>query len=138
MDLMPLGVFGRAEEGPAMIVAPAPVMPETTKPMPSRGSSMDEPPGLIEIVLMDCDGGVIRRFIQVEDNLSIQNVRDPLLRSHTRLTSAIAGRPLTRPWALSAAPARRDHRCHRRNGHCLGPMRLVYRPGLTPAIPGSG
>ena len=49
MEFMPLGVFGRAEdEGPAMIAAPA---PETTKSAPSRSSSMDERPGLIEIDL---------------------------------------------------------------------------------------
>jgi transposase len=52
MEFMPLGVFGRAEdEGPAMIAAPAPVTPEPTKLAPSRGSSMDGRPGLIEIDL---------------------------------------------------------------------------------------
>ena len=52
VEFMPLGVFGRAEdEGPAMIAAPAPVTPEPSKPTPSRGSSMDERPGLIEIDL---------------------------------------------------------------------------------------
>ena len=52
MDFMPLGVFGRAkDEGPAMIAAPVPVTPEPSKPTPSRGSSMDERPGLIEIDL---------------------------------------------------------------------------------------
>ncbi len=52
MEFMPLGVFGRAEdEGPAMIAAPTPVAPEPSKPMPPRGSSMDERPGLIEIDL---------------------------------------------------------------------------------------
>ena len=52
MEFMPLGVFGRAEdEGPAMIAAPAPITPETTKSAPSRSSSMDERPGLIEIDL---------------------------------------------------------------------------------------
>jgi transposase len=52
MEFMPIGVFGRADdEGPAMIAAPALVTPETTKPAPSRGSSMDERPGLIEIDL---------------------------------------------------------------------------------------
>jgi transposase len=52
MEFMPLGVFGRAEdEGPAMIAAPAPVTSEPTKPPSSRGSSMDERPGLIEIDL---------------------------------------------------------------------------------------
>jgi transposase len=52
MGFISLGVFGRAEdEGPAMIAAPAPVTPETTKSAPSRSSSMDERPGLIEIDL---------------------------------------------------------------------------------------
>ena len=52
MEFMPLGVFGRAEdEGPAMIAAAMPVAPEPSKPSPSRGSSMDERPGLIEIDL---------------------------------------------------------------------------------------
>jgi transposase len=52
MEFMPLGVFGRADdEGPAMIAAPASVTPEPLKPSPSRGSSMDERPGLIEIDL---------------------------------------------------------------------------------------
>ena len=52
MEFMPLGVFRSAEdEGPAMIAAPAPVTPDPTKPAPSRGSSMDERLGLIEIDL---------------------------------------------------------------------------------------
>ena len=52
MEFMPLGVFGRAEdEGPALITAPVPVTPEPSKPPSSRGSSMDERPGLIEIDL---------------------------------------------------------------------------------------
>jgi transposase len=50
MEFVPIGVFGRADdEGPAMIAAP--VATEPSKPPPSRGSSMDERPGLIEIDL---------------------------------------------------------------------------------------
>jgi transposase len=50
MEFVPIGVFGRADdEGPAMIAAP--VATEPSKPTQSRGSSMDERPGLIEIDL---------------------------------------------------------------------------------------
>lgn len=41
----------KKDEGPAMIAAPAAVAPEPSRPAPSRGSSMDERPGLIEIDL---------------------------------------------------------------------------------------
>ena len=42
------GVVGHADdEGPAMITTTASVATEPTKPTPSRGSSMDDHPGMI-------------------------------------------------------------------------------------------
>lgn len=63
MGSMPLGVLGSADvEGPATITAP--VAAEPTKPTQSRGSSMGERPGLIEI---DLPNGLRIRFDLVNE-----------------------------------------------------------------------
>ena len=52
VEFVPIGMFGRAEdEGPAMLAAPAPSMPEGPPTTRSSGPSMDQRAGLIEIDL---------------------------------------------------------------------------------------
>ncbi len=52
VEFVPIGVFGRTEDGgPAMIAAPTPIAPEQPKLTRPSQSSMDDRPGLIEINL---------------------------------------------------------------------------------------